>query len=150
MDRIPSCYRTGTRIVVENGGELPISHCIKSGRKASKRVKVPLRNPRNPKTWFGKRPTIEVGLSKKHHENHVVAVALTWSTLVVGALVLIAGVLTFSVASCVVGILAIGVSGVFRAMSPVTSKDATEEYSTIEGAGDAYLKLVTETTNPYV
>ncbi|MAS97044.1 MAG: hypothetical protein CMO55_27960 [Verrucomicrobiales bacterium] len=149
LESTPSCYRSGRKIILENGGAVPTDHCIKSGRRASKQVAISLRNPKNPKTWFGKQPVVNVGLSKKHHENHVVAVALTWSTLAVGALVLLAGILTLSLASCFVGIVAIAVSGIFRAYSPVTSIDATPEYATIEGAGDGFLKLVAEGSDPY-
>ncbi len=95
-------------------------------------------------TWFGKRPRLEVGLSRKHFDNHNVAVALTWSVLAVGAIVLVTGVLSFSIITAVFGLVAMGVAGLFRACSPVTSPDATEKYATVSGAGAAYLKHLSE------
>jgi hypothetical protein len=133
-------HRSGRNIVVENGASIPTTSCIKSGRPVFKTMEVSLRNPANPKTWFGRRPAVEVGLSRKYYENYIVAVALTWSFLGVGALVLTAGIFALSPLTVVVGLIATAVSGVFRATSPVTSPDATETYATIAGAGDAYLK----------
>ena len=146
----PYCYKSGKCVVIENGASLPTEFCIKTGKKAYKTVEVSLRNPANPRTWFGKQKMVEVGLCRKHLENHVVAVALTWSTLAVGALVFIAGILTLSFISCLVGLVAMGVSGIFRAMSPVTSKDATENFATIEGACPSYLKMLSDASDIYL
>lgn len=137
-------YRSGRTLVIENGAPIPTEFCIKCGRPSVKTLEISLRCPSKPATWFGKRPRLEVGLSRKHLDNHNVAVALTWSVLAVGAIVLVTGVLSVSVITAVVGLLAMGISGLFRAASPVTSNDATEEYATINGAGAAYLKHLPE------
>ena len=137
-------YRDGKDLVIENGASIPTDFCIKSGRPAVKTLEISLRNPANPTTWFGKRPRLEVGLCGKHLDDHHVAVALTWSLLAVGAIVLVTGILAFSVITAVVGLLSMGISGLFRATSPVTSRDATDEYATVDGAGAAYLKHLSE------
>lgn len=137
-------YRSGRTLVIENGASIPTDFCIKSGRPAVKTLEISLRCPAKPATWFGKRPRLEVGLCRKHLDNHHVSVALTWSVLAVGAIVFVTGVLSFSVITAAVGLLAIGISGLFRATSPVTSRDATEEYATVDGAGAAYLKHLPE------
>jgi hypothetical protein len=139
-------YRSGRYLIIENGASIPTDFCIKSGRPAVKTLEISLRCPAKPATWFGKRQRLEVGLCRKHLDNHYVSVALTWSVLAVGGLVLVTGVLSLSVITAVVGLFAMGISGLFRAMSPVTSSDATEEYATIEGAGAAYLKHLPERT----
>lgn len=139
-------YRRGRSLVIENGAPVPTEYCIKCGRPAVKTVEISLRSPVKPMTWFGKRPRLEVGLSRKHLDNHNVAVALTWSVLAVGGVVLVTGVLSFSFITALVGLIAMGISGLFRAASPVTSRDATEEYATLEGAGAAYLKHLPEET----
>lgn len=100
---------------------------------------VSLRNPRNPLTWFGKRPRIEVGLCRKHFENHSVAVALTWSVFAVGLILLIVSVLTVSLFSGLIGLTAVGISGIFRAASPVTSPDACDGYATVYGVSEKVL-----------
>jgi len=137
-------YRNGKDLVIENGASIPTDFCIKSGRPAVKTLEISLRCPAKPATWFGKRPRLSVGLCRKHLDNHHVSVALTWSVLAVGAIVFVTGVLSFSVITAAVGLLAIGISGLFRATSPVTSRDATEEYATVDGAGAAYLKHLPE------
>lgn len=137
-------YRSGRTLVIENGASIPTDFCIKSGRPAVKTLEISLRCPAKPATWFGKRPRLEVGLCRKHLDNHYVSVALTWSVLAVGGLVLVTGVLSLSVITAAVGLLAMGISGLFRAMSPVISSDATEEYATVDGAGAAYLKHLPE------
>ena len=137
---VPSCYRVGDKIVVENGGNPPVEYCIKSGRPARKVVSTSLRNPLNPTTWFGKCPRIEIGLSRKQYDSYLVARALTWSFLGIGLVILLAGIVSLSWVSCFVGLLATGISGVFRATSPVTSRNATEEYADIQGASASFLK----------
>lgn len=137
-------YRSGRTLVIENGASIPTDFCIKSGRPAVKTLEISLRCPAKPASWFGKRPRLEVGLCRKHLDNHYVSVALTWSVLAVGGLVLVTGVLSLSVITAAVGLLAMGISGLFRATSPVTSRDATEEYATVDGAGAAYLKHLPE------
>jgi len=139
-------YRSGRSLVIENGAPIPTEFCIKCGRPSVKTFEISLRCPSKPATWFGKRPRLEVGLSRKHLDNHNVAIALTWSVLAVGAIVLVTGVLSVSVITAVVGLFAMGISGLFRAASPVTSNDATEEYATINGAAAAYLKHFPERT----
>lgn len=136
----PRCYKNGKFVVVENGAVIPTHSCVKCGRAAKKSVSTGLRHTSNPLTWFGKRPRMDVGLCKRHHENHSVAVALTWSFIGVGAVLLVAGVLAFSIASMILGFVAITVSGIFRASSPVTSADATADYASIAGTCESYRK----------
>ena len=38
---------------------------------------VALRHPRQPSTWFGARPVLEMGLCRKHRDDRSVAVALS-------------------------------------------------------------------------
>lgn len=138
----PSCYRVGGTIVIENGGAPSVEFCIKSGRPAQKVITTSLRNPMNPITWFGKRPRIEVGLSRTQYDSHLVAGALTWSFLAIGLVILASGLFSMGWVSCLVGVVAIAISGVFRASSPVTSRNATEEFAEIEGASESFLKHV--------
>lgn len=133
-------YRRGRFLIVLNGASLPCRLCIKSGRPAVKTVEIALRNPTNPLTWFGKRPRLEVGLSRKHLDNHRVAVALTWSVLGLGALMVITGAVTRSPVTILAGSFAMAISGLFRALSPVTSSSASADYLEVAGAGEAFLK----------
>ncbi len=133
-------YRSGNHLVIEHGAAIPTEWCIKSGRPAFKVIEVSLRDPANPKTWFGSRPLIEVGLCRKHYEDHSVAVTLTWSVLALGFILLAVGILAAGIVSAILGVIAIAGSGFFRATSPVTSPDATDLRATVFGAGEGYLK----------
>ncbi|MEQ1839392.1 MAG: hypothetical protein ABL994_03190 [Verrucomicrobiales bacterium] len=133
-------YRSGNHLVIEHGASIPTEWCIKSGRPVYKVIEVSLRNPANPKSWFGSRPVIEVGLCRKHYEDHTVAVALTWSVLALGFILLAVGILAAGMLSSILGVIAIAGSGFFRATSPVTSPDATNLRATVFGAGEGYLK----------
>lgn len=137
-------YCTGKQIFVPEGGYLSTESCIKCGKPSRHIDLAKLRSPSDPRTWFGKRPEMNVGLCRKHHENHIVAVALTWSILIVGAVLLLAGIFSMSLVSIVVGLFAMGVSGIFRATSPVTScRDCKSQGNLmINGASDAYRKQV--------
>jgi hypothetical protein len=132
----PRISRSGDALILEGLAALPLDLCIKSGRPATNVIKASLRDPRHPMTWFGKRPEIEVGLCRKHYENHSVAAALTWSVFGVGMILLVVSALTMSFFSVVVAMIAIGISGIFRAASPITSPDATEDFATIYGVSE--------------
>lgn len=135
----PRISRNGDALILEGSPVLPLDICIKSGRPATNVIKASLRDPKNPKTWFGKQPLLEVGLCRKHHENHSVAVALTWSVFAVGSILLVVSVLTLSFLSVIIGLAAVGVSGIFRAASPINSPDATESYATVYGVSESIL-----------
>jgi hypothetical protein len=62
----------------------------------------------------------------------------------------VAGLATMSWLTIAVGVIAMGISGVFRATSPLTSPDATEERATVIGASPAYLKSFKEAPGPPV
>ncbi|MEM9015958.1 MAG: hypothetical protein AAGC68_03010 [Verrucomicrobiota bacterium] len=137
---VPKASRYGNQLVLENEPILPTDICIKSGRPASRTMIVNLRDPRNPKTWFGKRPQIEVGICRKHHENHSVSVSLTWSVAAIGFLLLVVGGTTMSLFSLILGIVSLAFSGIFRAASPVTSRDATDSFATVDGVSSKVLE----------
>ncbi|NLT69692.1 MAG: hypothetical protein GXX91_03230 [Verrucomicrobiaceae bacterium] len=137
-------YRKGRSLIVLNGASLPCEYCIKTGRPAVKTVEIALRNPANPLTWFGRRPRLEVGLSRKPLDNHRVAVALTWSVLAIGGLMLVTGIASRSLFAAGIGGVAMAVSGLFRALSPVTSRSASPDYLEVDGAGEAFLKHLPE------
>lgn len=136
---VPGAFRDGDAMILEGGYMPPKDVCIKSGRPATRSRVVALRNPRNPITWFGRRPKLEVGLCRKHYENHSVAVALTWSLLGLGAVLLLVGIVTFSPLSGLLGLVLAGISGFFRAHSPITSPDASEDFATVYGVAENIL-----------
>lgn len=136
----PSILVSGGEIILEHGATIPIALCVKCGRPACGRWTLALRNPRQPRTWYGALPTLEMGLCQKHRDDRSVAVALTWSFLSIGALLVVVGALTFSWVSALVGLLAMGGAGWFRASSPVVATLVTETRTVLAGAGPAFLK----------
>ncbi len=136
----PVVYRSGREFVCEYGGVPPVEICVRCGRATERQENFSLRDLRNPRTWFGRRPLLELGLCRKHREDHTIAVALTWSVLAVGAMLTIVGFLTFSWFSLLLGMVAMAASGFFRAKSPVTSSQADENHLVVRGAGEGYLR----------
>lgn len=126
----------GTTLVLENGALLPSECCVKCGRSAATVIRKKLRNPLNPKTWFGKQETMKVGLCKKHHESSLIAVALTWSCLAIGAAVFVIGLINLEFVSCLFGLIFAGVSGVFRACYPCCLKSTSDNALEIGGVGE--------------
>ena len=130
--------------MLENDPMLPTDMCFKSGKRGFRTVEVALRNPRNPFTWFGKQPIVAVTLGRKAFDDHRVAVTLTWAILAVGALMLAAGVVSQSLLTIGVGAVAMAVSGIFRAASPVTAKKGADESLTVRGACPTFLNRFEE------
>ena len=139
---LPCAYRDGMRLVIENEARIPTRICIKSGRPTYSELTIRLRQPRSPRTWFGKAPSIEVGLSRRHYDNHNVAVTLTWSVLAVGLIVFVAGILSLSPLTIAVGAVSAAGAGIFRASSPVTLAHAEENKIVIDGCSRRFLDQV--------
>lgn len=135
----PAIVIEGDDIILEYGAPLPADGCVKCAAAATHTIDKRLRNPRNPKTWFGKRYHLQVGLCKKHRENYLIAQSLTWSLLAVGLVLFVASILTLHWPGALVGLVAAGISGFFRARVPVWS-DSTDPYRVVvKGCGEPYL-----------
>lgn len=139
---VPMLFVSGSEIILEHGAVLPTGACVKCGRPACGVRAVMPRHPRLPGTWYGRRPVVEMGLCRKHRDDHSVAVALTWSMLAVGALLLVVGAVTLGWVSAVLGLLAMGVAGWFRASSPVVATMVTESRIVLGGAGSLFLNRI--------
>ncbi len=133
---LPVIRIDGEALVLEHGAVLPQECCVKCGRPAKKTIRKQLRNPTNPLTWFGKREQMELGLCRKHHENRMIALALTWSCLVIGVAVLVGGAINLDPVLTGIGAIFAGVSGVFRACYPCRLKESDEEKLVIGGVGE--------------
>lgn len=140
--REPVVYKQEGRLFLEEGAELPLQPCICCGRKASKVITKQLRNPRNPLTWFGKTKLVKLGLCRKHADNNGIGIALTWSSLVVGLLMLGVGAATLTVSAIVLGVLAALASGVFRAAMPISTVNPKDEPVEIRGFAPRYLDAI--------
>jgi len=140
--QLPRIVRKGRDLILENDAALPTRICVRSARPAYREIPVSLREPSNPLSWFGPRPRVRVGLSRRQWENHTVAVAMTWSFLGVGSLLLLSGILTSALITSVVGLVTAGVAGLFRAWSPVTGEKVSDHAVRLRGAGDGFLRQV--------
>ncbi|MDF1659719.1 MAG: hypothetical protein P1U58_19040 [Verrucomicrobiales bacterium] len=131
-------------LYLPEGSALPTDICICSGRKATKVITKALRNPRNPKTWYSRQPCVKIGLSKKHCDDNNIGIALTLSVLVIGVAIFVAGLITLEMVSLIIGLLAILVSGFFRARGPIFSENPSADPLPIQGANQAYLQQFPE------
>lgn len=136
----PALYASGGEIILEHGAPLPVGTCVKCGRPACGAWTLALRNPRFPGAWYGARPVLEMGLCRKHRDDRSVAVALTWSFLSIGTLLVVVGSLTFTWVSALVGLFAMGGAGWFRAASPMVATLVTGNRIVLAGAGAAFLR----------
>ena len=132
-------YADGKTLCVPEGAALPTEWCVRSGRPSEKVVTISVRNPRNPKTWFTRQTKIDVGLCKKHLEDYRVAVALTFSMLGLGALLLVVGLINLNIITILVGLIATGISGFFRARNPVYRSEPEGWVLKLKGAGEKFL-----------
>ncbi|MAS96448.1 MAG: hypothetical protein CMO55_24935 [Verrucomicrobiales bacterium] len=144
MQMEPTAYRMGESLYLQEGAGLPTERCICCGKKSVKTVSKALRTPLKPMTWFGKTKTVEFGVCKEHKESNAMGSALTYSALIVGILILVVGAVSLSFATIFVGMLAVAVSGVFRARMPVYTADPSVEPVEIKGHSLSYLDLVPE------
>ena len=143
LDLEPSIELAEGVAYLRNGAELPSEICLKSARKAYKVVDKTLRNPMDPRTWFGRQQTLSVGLCKKHYENFMVTNALAWSGLGVGALMFIAGIFTLSIVSIAVGLLMTFGTAAAQAFFPVWAKKSGENEIEVHGLSPAYIQAIT-------
>ncbi|MEM7601460.1 MAG: hypothetical protein AAF357_08605, partial [Verrucomicrobiota bacterium] len=102
---------------------LPCEICICSGKPAIGSYSKALRNIKSPLSWYLPRPTIQIGLSKKCSEARLVAHTLTYSLLALGLILVIVGIITFSVGTALIGLLAAALSGAFRARESIQGVD---------------------------
>jgi hypothetical protein len=145
---IPSLYplvfqKDGT-LFAATSAALTDDLCICCGRPSKKDINKALRNPWNPLTWFGGQLREEVGLCKQHLEGYYVALALTYSLLVLGILMIGAGIFSTSLSPIGFGVLAVLVCGVFRAKVPIWSPNNKIEPIELRGVGKKYRSLFPE------
>lgn len=144
----PNVYRRGPLLVIEDGAALPQTLCVRCGQHAVHSWTIHPRNPRKPLTWFGHCDGLEVGLCRKHREDHTVAVASTWSMLALGCLLAVVGVITVSVATILVGLFAMALSGIFRAGSPIALVKSDGTKRVLVGSKARYLNQFEEAPQP--
>ena len=106
-------------VFLKSGVTLPTQICVKSGRPADRMIRHSLRDPLDPTTWFGKRETIGLGLTRKHYENLMIARALTWTGLSVAILILSAGLFSLNLGMTIAGALMALAMSPIRAVFPV-------------------------------
>jgi len=140
----PIAFRNSGRVFWEEGAILPTESCIRCGRPSKKVIRKSLRNAKNPLTWYGKSKKVEIGLCKKDLENWNVAVASTYSTLVLGLILLGVGISSLSYSMIIVGSLVILFSGFFRARIPIQTPSSKTNPIEIRGVGEPYLQVLPE------
>lgn len=133
-------YCSGGSLHVPENAVIPTEICIACGRPSQKVYSKSIRKPLDPRTWYTKQTTVEIGLCKKHIDDKRVGVALTFSLLVLGIVFLIAGIITLSAGLIGFGLVAAIISGYFRARIPVYRTEPEGWVLKIEGAGEGFLR----------
>ena len=134
-----SPYRIGERLYLPESAQLPMELCVCCGRPAIKSVRKAVRSPRNPLTWYTRRPVLEVGLCKKHSEDNSVAITLTYSFFAIGVILLATGGFTLHFPTLIIGGLMAVLSGVFRARKPIWGTLSNGDEVCLRGIADRYL-----------
>ncbi len=118
---------------------LPTDICICCTRNSRRTIQKTLRNPKNPFTWFGKTTSLEIGLCKIHGDAYFVALSLTYSLFIMGAVLLVVGLFSLSLTTIVVATIFLSICGLFRARLPITSPNPKSELVEVRGAGPVML-----------
>ncbi len=133
--------KAGSLHVPENAS-VPTEFCVRCGRPSEEVVCKTIRKPLNPLTWYTRQTSVEIGLCRKHVDDRRVGVALTFSLLVLGLVFLVTGLLTYSIGMIAFGLVAVVISGYFRARIPVYRSKPEGWVLQIEGAGDGFLRQI--------
>ena len=133
-------FSRGGALHVPEGTEVPTDSCVRCGRPSKEVISKMVRKPLNPLTWYTKQTAINIGLCKKHIEDRKVGVALTYSLLGLGVIFVIAGAISISIGMIAFGLVAIVVSGYFRARIPIYRSEPEGWILKVEGAGKGFLK----------
>ena len=133
-------WRHDRVLYLPDGARLPTDTCIHCGHKAVKVISKSIRNPWNPATWFSRQTIVDIGLCKKHKDDNNVGKALTYSVLSIGVIIFITGVVTVGIVTLIIGLLAIVVSGIFRARTLIYTSNTNVEPLPIKGAAASYLE----------
>lgn len=145
VSQLPMFQHKG-KLYISEGAELPSAICINCGRPSVQVVRKALRNPYNPMTWLGPKPRIEVGLCKHHRESFMIMRALAFSMLAVGLLIMISGLVKFSIASIVFGVVTLILCGIFQSLKPIWSPNTRVEPMEIAGTGKQFRAIYPDVT----
>lgn len=141
-ESLPQAFQQEGELFLPRGAALPTDVCVCCTRNPRKIFHKALRNPKNPGTWFGRTTSLDIGLCKIHKDRYHVALALTFSLLILGIIIVLAGILTLSFTTILLGLIPISVSGFFRARMPITSPNPRSELIEIHGAGAVMLSRI--------
>jgi len=152
----PKVYADKEYLCIEDQAPLPIGYCIVTNEIADRTVRIPLRDPNNPGTWWGKRPTLRVGISAKTARRILNRKALTWSLLAAGLGLVAFGVsgtftgfpVKITLASYGIGAILSTISGYFRASASISASKIGRAYTVIQGAHPDFLKKFDQYSAP--
>lgn len=123
---------------IEHMAELPLNRCVKTNLPTHKVLKVELRHPFQPLTWWGKRPRkLTVGLSKFSMQQHWVRKYFAWTMVALAALIALFGVWSNPWLWFVsVGLFIAG--SMLQAISPVWARVAERKVTIVCGVCPAF------------
>lgn len=127
-------------LCIEHLAKLPVTECIKTNLPAEKVVKLHLRSPMKPDSWWGKCPRrLTVGLTALEYTKYRLQTGFAKVFLVVSMVTIALGVLSnpWLIAG---GIVGFSVSSLMHAFSPVWYQEVSKEFTSVKGVSREYLK----------
>ncbi|MDF1755609.1 MAG: hypothetical protein P1U89_22660 [Verrucomicrobiales bacterium] len=133
-------YRDRNQLCIEHLAKLPLENCIKTNQPATHVVKIYLRNPFDPESWWGRCPRkLTIGLCDKAHTQHQVFSALAklgflgslaafWLGIFVTPWIFLGGILLFFASSFL------------NASTPVWYSMVSRELTILNGVAPGYLR----------
>ncbi|MEO0413501.1 MAG: hypothetical protein AAF226_00960 [Verrucomicrobiota bacterium] len=135
----PTVYQEGRKMISCYQGKPHLDQCIMTGGDAHKVVLTPLRHPFNPGTWWGKRPKLRVGLSKRALFMCRLMETMSWLSLLGGGMAVGFAIYTLEPLLYVLGAGLTIISGALRSRFPVFSWTVTKRRAEISGAHKEFL-----------
>lgn len=132
------------RLYLPVESRLPTDQCIRCEQAPVETVQKAIRSGRSFRSWYGRRPTTEIALCKKHLDDRRVALALTWSLMGVGLLLAVVGAITMNATTAGVGAVVASLSGIFGAREPIQGQGVGDETFDIIGVCDAFVRRLPE------
>lgn len=127
-------------LCIEHLAMLPVDQCIKTNFPADKIVKLHLRNPLKPDSWWGKCPRrLTIGLTTLEYTKYMFQIGFARMFLVASMVAVALGVLS-NPWLIAVGIAGFLFSSLMHACAPVWYLEVSKEFTSVKGVSREYLK----------
>jgi hypothetical protein len=132
-------YTRRNLLCIEHLAKVPLDRCIKSNAPAERIIKIHLRSPKEPETWWGKCPRrLTIGLSKSKFYELRFRQAMARLGLLASLFCFWCGI-TINPWFCAVAVVGVLLSSLLNAISPLWYREVSREFTSVIGASPAFL-----------